>query len=221
MAKNKTEIHVTTVFDGELDATDVFVSLISQKYGKTNANNLNLAMVTIYTFLLFFCCFGCYKGEKPGNKGFSRQPARQRDSNRGCNGRSFSEWKLHLFCDLHKTVHRFFRRVAGVRCRVFTLPALLSAIFGKHSWVREVPPARNALVHNLVDFPDFPLLRLVKSMVQGFLIELLPEPISGRCGQKRWRFIKAAGSSWLSAPPCSGISKNTSGILCRRTPKPG
>ena len=31
------EIHVTTVFDGELDATDVFVSLISQKYGKTNA----------------------------------------------------------------------------------------------------------------------------------------------------------------------------------------
>ena len=39
-------------------------------------------------------------------------PARQRDSNRGCNGLSFSEWKLHLFCDLHKTVHRFFRRVA-------------------------------------------------------------------------------------------------------------
>ena len=36
MAKNKTEIHVTTVFDGELDATDVFVSLISQKYGTTN-----------------------------------------------------------------------------------------------------------------------------------------------------------------------------------------
>ena len=36
MAKNKTQIEVTTVFDGELDATDVFVSLISQKYGKTN-----------------------------------------------------------------------------------------------------------------------------------------------------------------------------------------
>ena len=32
MAKNKTEIHVTTVFDGELDATDVFVSLIVQKH---------------------------------------------------------------------------------------------------------------------------------------------------------------------------------------------
>ncbi len=36
MAKNKTEIHVTTVFDGELDATDVFVSLIAQKYGQRN-----------------------------------------------------------------------------------------------------------------------------------------------------------------------------------------
>ena len=31
MAKTKTEIHVTTVFDGELDATDVFVSLIAPK----------------------------------------------------------------------------------------------------------------------------------------------------------------------------------------------
>ena len=36
MAKNKTEIHVTTVFDGELDATDVFVSLIAQKYSQRN-----------------------------------------------------------------------------------------------------------------------------------------------------------------------------------------
>ena len=35
MAKNKTKIEVTTVFDGELDATDVFVSLISQRYCKT------------------------------------------------------------------------------------------------------------------------------------------------------------------------------------------
>ena len=36
MAKNKTKIEVTTVFDGELDASDVFVSLIAQKYGRTN-----------------------------------------------------------------------------------------------------------------------------------------------------------------------------------------
>ena len=41
MAKAKTEIHVTTVFDGELDAADVFVSLIAQKYGQnTGKDNL-------------------------------------------------------------------------------------------------------------------------------------------------------------------------------------
>jgi len=44
---------------------------VRQRASKDLANNLNLAMVTIYTFLLFFCCFGCYKGEKPRNKGFS------------------------------------------------------------------------------------------------------------------------------------------------------
>ncbi len=38
MAKNKTEIHVTTVFDGELDATDVFVSLIAQKHSRKTDN---------------------------------------------------------------------------------------------------------------------------------------------------------------------------------------
>ena len=43
MAKRPTPVSYThldvykrQVFDGELDATDVFVSLISQKYGKTN-----------------------------------------------------------------------------------------------------------------------------------------------------------------------------------------
>ena len=34
MAKTITEIHVTTVFDGELDAMDVFVSLIAQKHSR-------------------------------------------------------------------------------------------------------------------------------------------------------------------------------------------
>ena len=33
MARTKTEIHVSTVFDGELDATEVFVNLIAQKHG--------------------------------------------------------------------------------------------------------------------------------------------------------------------------------------------
>ncbi len=42
MAKAKTEIHVTAVFDGELDAADVFVSLIAQKYGQ-NTGKDNLA----------------------------------------------------------------------------------------------------------------------------------------------------------------------------------
>lgn len=34
MAKNRTEIYVSAVYDGQLDATDVFVGLIAQKYGK-------------------------------------------------------------------------------------------------------------------------------------------------------------------------------------------
>lgn len=37
MAKSKTEIHVTAVFDGELDAADVFVSLIAQNMGRIPA----------------------------------------------------------------------------------------------------------------------------------------------------------------------------------------
>ncbi len=36
MAKNRTEIHVTTVFDGELDAADVFASLIVQRYSQND-----------------------------------------------------------------------------------------------------------------------------------------------------------------------------------------
>ena len=43
---------------------------VRQRASKNLAHNLNLALLTIYTFLLFFCCFGCYKGEKPRNKGF-------------------------------------------------------------------------------------------------------------------------------------------------------
>ena len=37
MAKNKTSIKVTAVFDGELDATDVFVSLIARQYARQYA----------------------------------------------------------------------------------------------------------------------------------------------------------------------------------------
>lgn len=37
MAKQKTKIYVTAVYDGELDATDVFVNLMVQKYNDKNA----------------------------------------------------------------------------------------------------------------------------------------------------------------------------------------
>ena len=37
MAKNKTSIKVTAVVDGELDATDVFVSLIARQYARQYA----------------------------------------------------------------------------------------------------------------------------------------------------------------------------------------
>ena len=36
MAKQKTKIYVTAVYDGELDATDVFVNLMVQKYNGKN-----------------------------------------------------------------------------------------------------------------------------------------------------------------------------------------
>ena len=35
---------------------------VRQRASKDLANSLNLAMGTIYTFLLFFCCFGCHRG---------------------------------------------------------------------------------------------------------------------------------------------------------------
>ena len=40
MAKNKTEIHVTTVFDGELDATDVFVSRLHRNTVREMIKNI-------------------------------------------------------------------------------------------------------------------------------------------------------------------------------------
>ena len=54
MAKNKTRIDVITVFDGELDATDVFVSLIAQKHsqkfsGESGKNNLAKTQELCYT----------------------------------------------------------------------------------------------------------------------------------------------------------------------------
>ncbi|MBT9752006.1 tweety protein [Coprococcus comes] len=55
----------------ENSQTECVGNEVRQRTSKDLANNLNLAMITIYTFLLFFCCFGCQRGKKPGNKGFS------------------------------------------------------------------------------------------------------------------------------------------------------
>ena len=38
MAKKRPEIQVTAVYDGELDAMDVFVGLITQRYGNRRRN---------------------------------------------------------------------------------------------------------------------------------------------------------------------------------------
>jgi len=50
MAKNKTEIKVITVFDGELDATDVFIGLIKQKYNSFEKKSLENPVENKYNF---------------------------------------------------------------------------------------------------------------------------------------------------------------------------
>ena len=51
MAKNKTSIKVTAVFDGELDATDVFVSLIARQYAEKyhNKDSKNIHHENVYS----------------------------------------------------------------------------------------------------------------------------------------------------------------------------
>ena len=51
MAKNKTSIKVTAVFDGELDATDVFVSLIARQYAEKyhNEGSKNIHSENVYS----------------------------------------------------------------------------------------------------------------------------------------------------------------------------
>ena len=46
-------------------------------------------MVTIYTFLLLFCCFGCYKGEKPavmGSVSYTHLDVYKRQAHTGAEG---------------------------------------------------------------------------------------------------------------------------------------
>ena len=93
-----------------------------QRVSATKSGNglqKTLQTISIWRWLLFILFFYfsvvlvVIREKSPQLWDFPRQPARQRDSNRGCNELSFSEWKLHLFCDLHKTIHCFFRQVAG------------------------------------------------------------------------------------------------------------
>lgn len=84
-------------------------------------------------------------------RGFSRQPARQRECNKVGNGVGFSERKFHLLCDLHKSLRDFFGSVAGIRCRGFTLPALLPAVFREHPGIGKVVPACDTMVHSRGD----------------------------------------------------------------------
>ena len=85
----------------------------------------------------------------------------------------FSERKFHLFCDFHKSVRRFFTPVVSARCRGFPFPALLPAVSFKYPGIGEILPSRDTVVHDVIDLPDFPLLRLVKGVVQGFFEKLL------------------------------------------------
>ena len=119
------------------------MKIARQRVSATKSGNglqKTLQTISIWRWLLFILFFYfsvvlvVIREKSPEIRGFPRQPARQRDSNRGCNGRSFSEWKLHLFCDLHKTIHRFFRRVAGFsRSQPFCLPYSENILgFGKY-----------------------------------------------------------------------------------------
>ena len=140
---------------------------------KTSKPSLSGGLVTIYIFFYFSVALVADRGKSPQLRGFPRQPARQRECNKVGNEVGFSERKLHLLCDLHKSLRNFFGSVAGIRCRGFTLPALLPAVFREHPGIGKVVPACDTMVHNVVDLPDFPLLRLVKGVVQGFPEKLL------------------------------------------------
>ena len=119
------------------------MKIARQRVSATKSGNglqKTLQTISIWRWLLFILFFYfsvvlvVIKEKSPEIRDFPWQPARQRDSNRGCNGLSFSEWKLHLFCDLHKAIHRFFRRVAGFsRSQPFCLPYSENILgFGKY-----------------------------------------------------------------------------------------
>lgn len=106
-------------------------------------------------------------------KEFPRQHSLQRSTNQTCNLSLFFKDKLHLsgifLCQLLKAICPVSGQNISIGC---TFPAFLSAIAGKTSGILKCLPSGNRVVHNIIDFPDFPLLRLVKGMVQCFLVKL-------------------------------------------------
>ena len=167
------------------------MKIARQRVSATKSGNglqKTLQTISIWRWLLFILFFYfsvvlVVIGEKsPQLWVFPRQPARQRDSNRGrATGCHFQNGSS--ICSVTSTKPSIVfsgglpESVAGFsRSQPFCLPYSENILgFGK------VPPAGNALVHNLVDFPDFPLLRLVKGVVQGFLVELLGADHAPRC----------------------------------------
>ena len=108
---------------------------------------------------------------------FARQPDRQPARQPSGNGLLFLLQPLrrkpklfHFLCgDFLKTVHAVVRLVV-----IFdTLPALLAAVrLREVAGIGKRPPAGNGVVHNIVDFPQFPLFRLVIVMSQCFPVKL-------------------------------------------------
>ena len=79
------------------------MKIARQRVSATKSGNglqKTLQTISIWRWLLFILFFYfsvvlvVIREKSPEIRGFPRQPARQRDSNRGCNGLSFSEWKL-------------------------------------------------------------------------------------------------------------------------------
>ncbi len=134
-----------------------------------------------FFLLLFFCCFGCQRGPRkarsyglfPGNR--LGNGIATGGSATGCDFPGYFRRKFHLLRDFHKSVRRFFTSVVSARCRGFPFPALLPAVSFKYPGIGEILPSRDTVVHDVIDLPDFPLLRLVKGMVQGFLKSCLEQ----------------------------------------------
>ena len=108
------------------------------------------------------------------NKDFSMQPNRQPDGILTDNSPCISKRELHLFGFFLRQFRKAVQRIcSGCHDLVVTLPAFLPAISGKMPWICELLPAHNGVIHNIVNFTDFPLLRLIKWMIQGFFIKHL------------------------------------------------